>query len=52
MDRIRLFGLFTQEANLEAERQIKAATNIADGQGRPVRKVGNEAILSLFSMTK
>jgi hypothetical protein len=50
-DRIRILGLFTQEANAEAARLIRAPTNFVDGQGRPSRVVANEAILTLYSMT-
>ena len=50
-DTVRLLGLFTQEANAEAERLIRQPTNFADGQGNFCRGVGNEAILSLYSLT-
>ena len=51
-DRIRLFGLFTQEANIRAAELIRSPTNICDGQGGPSRKVSNEAVLTLFSLTR
>ena len=47
-----MIGLFTQEANAEAERLIAKPTNYADGQGLFSRPVANEAILTLFSLTK
>lgn len=52
MDAIRLFGLFTQEANLEAERVIKAPTNFFYGDGSFSRMLSNEAVLTLYCMTK
>jgi hypothetical protein len=51
-DRIRLFGLFTQEANAEAAELIRKATNICDGRGAPSRLLKNEGVLTLYSMTK
>ena len=51
-DTIRIIGLFTQEANKEAAEKIKQATNFADGQGNFSRNLGNEAVLSLYSLTK
>jgi hypothetical protein len=50
-DRVRLLGVFTQEANQEAAMTIRKTTNFADGQGRPSRQATNEAILTLYSMT-
>jgi hypothetical protein len=52
MDTHRVVGLFTQEANVEAARLIKQPTNYCDGQGFYSRPVNNEAILTLFSLTK
>ena len=51
-DAIRLFGLFTQEANAEAERMIFKPTNFCDGQGNPSRQLKNEGVLTLYSLTK
>lgn len=51
-DTHRMIGLFTQEANAEAERLIAQPTNYADGQGLFSRPVANEAILTLYSLTK
>ena len=51
-DTHRMIGIFTQEANAEAERLIKMPTNYADGQGLFSRPVANEAILTLYSLTK
>lgn len=52
MDTHRVVGLFTQEANAEAARLIQQPTNYCDGQGQFSRKVTNEAVLTLFSLTK
>jgi hypothetical protein len=50
-DRVRIFGLFTQEANAQAEDLIRRPTNFVDGQGRPSRNLKNEGILTLYSLT-
>ena len=52
MDTHRVIGIFTQEANAEAARMIEKPTNYCDGQGNFGRPVANEAILTLFSLTK
>jgi hypothetical protein len=51
-DAMRLFGLFTQEANAEAERLIKAPTNFCDAQGLMGRTSENEAGIALYSLTR
>ena len=51
-DTHRVVGLFTQEANAEAERMIQKATNFCDGQGQYGRPLGNEAVLCLYALTK
>jgi hypothetical protein len=51
-DTHRIVGLFTQEANEEAERLIRRPTNFCDGQGYFGRPIGNEGILTLYSMTR
>jgi hypothetical protein len=51
-DTHRVIGLFTQEANAEAEKLIAQPTNYCDGQGAFSRKVANEAILTLYALTK
>jgi hypothetical protein len=51
-DTHRMIGLFTQEANAEAERLIAQPTNYCDGQGLFSRSVANEAMLTLYSLTK
>ena len=51
-DRIRVFGLWSQEANQEAEQIIRSPKNFAESVGKATRKVKNEAVLSLFSLTR
>jgi hypothetical protein len=51
-DTIRVIGLFTQEANEEARKLIEKPTNFCDGQGAPSRKLGNEAVLTFYALTK
>lgn len=51
-DTHRLIGIFTQEANAEAERLIKQPTNFCDGQGNFCREIKNEAVLTLYALTK
>jgi hypothetical protein len=45
-------GLFTKEANLEAERLIWDKKNILDQMGRNSRQIGNEAIQAIYSLTR
>jgi len=49
---VSLRGLFTKEANLEADRMLNAKTNVLNQKGDLSRSVGNEAILSLSTLTK
>jgi hypothetical protein len=51
-DTHRVVGIFTQEANAEAEHLIQQPTNYCDGQGNASRPVANEAILTLYALTK
>lgn len=51
-DTHRMIGIFTQEANEEAARLIEKPTNYADGQGLFSRPIANEAILTIYSLTK
>jgi DNA-directed RNA polymerase beta' subunit len=51
-DRIRVFGLFTQEANAEAERIIRSPKNVAESVGGASRVVKNEGILTIYSLTR
>lgn len=52
MDRFRIIGLFTQEANEEAARMIAKPTNYCDGQGGFGRQIKNEGVLTLYALTK
>ena len=51
MDTVSLRGLFTKEANQEAERMIKSKTMILGQAGTNARGIGNEAVLSLYTLT-
>jgi len=54
-DMLYLKGVFTKEANAEAEKLIEAKTNILGADGKPTRglsKIGKDAILSLYELTK
>jgi len=48
---MKIIGLYTQEANMEAERIINSPVNIIDGQLNASRGIGNEAINTFYSMT-
>lgn len=50
-DTVSLRGLFTKEANQEADRLINSKTMIIGQAGKNVRGVGNEAVLSLYTLT-
>ena len=52
MDTVSMRGLFSQEANIEAERLIYAKTNLLTQQGTNSRTLGNEAVLALSVLTK
>jgi DNA-directed RNA polymerase beta' subunit len=54
-DMLYLKGLFTKEANAEAERLIYSKSNILNASGggsRGITKIGKEAVLALFELTK
>lgn len=51
-DTMSLRGLHTIEANQEADRLIRAKTNLLDQQGRNSRTLGNEAIQALYTLTR
>ena len=54
-DMLYLKGLFTKEANLEAEKLIYSKSNILNASGggsRGITKIGKEAIMTLFELTK
>ncbi|QXN67920.1 DNA-directed RNA polymerase subunit gamma [Listeria phage LPJP1] len=51
-DTLSIRGVFSAEANKEADQLINAKTNILSQQGESISKVGNEAVLSLYTLTK
>ena len=50
-DTVSLRGVFTKEANQEAERMINSKTMIIGQGGNNARGIGNEAVLSLYTLT-
>jgi len=51
-DQLSIIGLFTKEANLEAKSFHKSIKSLVKPDGSPARKISNEAILSLYMLTK
>jgi hypothetical protein len=51
-DTVSLRGVFTKEANDEAEKLIWEKKNLLDQMGRNSRKIGNEAIQAIYSLTR
>ena len=51
-DQITVKSVFTQEANEECERIINNKTNILTIEGIGVRGIGNEAVQTLYTMTR
>jgi len=54
-DMVYMRGLFTKEANAEAEKIIKSKINFLDASGEPARginAIGKEATIALFELTK
>ena len=51
-DTVSARGVFTKEANDECERLIKAKTMFLNQSGGLTRKLGNEAVLSIYSLTR
>lgn len=51
-DQVTIRGVFTQEANLEAERLIRAPKNILNITGKNIRKISNEGVQTLYNLTK
>ena len=51
-DTISIRGVFTKEANLEAERLIMDKKNILDQMGKNSRKIGNEAVQAIYTLTQ
>lgn len=52
MDTVVIRGLFTREANMDAEKMLYGKKNIIDSAGRNVRLTEKEAVLTLFELTK
>jgi hypothetical protein len=51
-DTVSARGVFTKEANDECERLIKAKTMFLNQSGGLTRKLGNEAVQSIYSLTR
>lgn len=51
-DQITSKILFTEEANADAERIMMSRTNILTIDGHSIRKIGNEGIQTLYTLTK
>ena len=51
-DQMSIKGLFSQEANAECDRIVRSKANILDINASNVRKSENEAIQTLFTLTK
>lgn len=51
-DTVSLRAVFTQEANMEADRFIHSKANLLDQSGKNPRELGNEGIQALFSLTR
>ena len=52
LDTIKVIGLFTAEANKQAETRIKDVSSIVDAQVKASRKLGYEAVNTLFCLTR
>ena len=51
-DRVKLIGVFSHEANEEARNIIESLMNYSDSEGAACRVIGNEGVLTLYSLTK
>lgn len=51
-DQVTVKILMSQEANEEAEKIQRAVSYILDLSGRSIRVVGNEAVQTLYELTK
>ena len=51
-DTVSIRGLFTQEANIEAEKLIYSKTNVLNNEGRSTRLPRIEVIQTLYALTK
>jgi DNA-directed RNA polymerase beta' subunit len=51
-DMVSIRGVYSQEANEEAEGIIFSKKNVLDANGKNIRKLGKESILTLYALTK
>ena len=51
-DQVTVKSVFSQEANIEAEKKLLAASNILSVNGNNIRKTTNEAVQTLYMMTR
>lgn len=51
-DQVTVKSVFSQEANLEAEEKMKAISNILSVNGNNTRKTSNEAVQTIYMMTR
>ena len=49
---VSIRAVFTQEANREAEEIIYSKKYLLDGSGKAVRTIGQEAVQTLYALTK
>jgi hypothetical protein len=52
MDTVSIRGIFTTEANAEAEAIIHSKVNLVTSTGGNIRSTGNECAIGLYSLTK
>jgi len=52
MDQLSIRGIYTQEANIEAEKKMKSINNFLNIMGENVRKIEEEGIQTLYQLTK
>lgn len=51
-DQVTVKSVFSQEANIEADKKLKSVSNILSVNGNNVRKTTNEAVQTLYMMTR
>ena len=51
-DQVTVKGLFSQEANLEAEKIMNTISNILNIYGQNMRATTNEGVQTLYMLTK
>jgi DNA-directed RNA polymerase beta' subunit len=51
-DMVSLLSVYTQEANDECEKNIFSTKNILNANGRNIRKLSKEAVLTMYCLTK